>query len=242
MTPHEAVALANHILYDQGILDGFGHVSVRDPQASTQFLLARNMAPALVRGGDVLAFDLAGDPVGVDPPRIYLERFIHAAIYRLRPDINAVVHSHAPSILPFGVVSGAELCPICHMSGFIRRGTPIYEIRDDVGEGSDLLIRSLRLGECLARKLSDHPLILMRGHGMTVVGSTLQEAVFRAVYTESNARAQMAAAQLGTSTFLTPEEAAAADAANVGQMGRAWEFWALRAAAAVAPFHCALPG
>lgn len=242
MTPHEEVALANHILYDQGVLDGFGHVSLRDPEEPTRFLLARNMAPALVGAADVLAFDFNGDAIAPDPPRIYLERFIHSAIYRLRPDVNAVVHSHAASILPFGIVVGAELCPICHMSGFIRRGTPIYEIRDELGQGSDLLIRTPDLGTSLARKLSDHPLVLMRGHGMTVVGSTLHEAVFRAVYTETNARIQMATAQLGAPLFLTPEEAAAANAANLGQMGRAWDFWALRAAAAVAPFRGARAG
>ena len=237
MTPHAEVALANHILYDQGILDAFGHVSRRDPEDATRFLLARNMAPALVREADVFAFDHEGDVLASDAPRVYLERFIHAAIYRLRPDVNAVVHSHAPSILPFGVVDGAELCPICHMSGFIRRGTPVYEIGDDLGPTSDLLIRSIDLGISLARKLADHPLVLMRGHGMTVVGSTLDEAVFRAVYTEANARIQAAAAQLGTPSFLTAEEATAADAANRGQIGRAWEFWALRAAAAIAPLH-----
>ncbi len=237
MTPQAKVALANHILYDQGILDGFGHVSRRDPEDATRFLLARNMAPALVREEDVFAFDFEGNVLAPDPPRVYLERFIHAAIYRLRPDVNAVVHSHAPSILPFGIVEGAELCPICHMSGFIRRGTPIYEIRDNLGPGSDLLIRSLDLGLSLSRKLADHPLILMRGHGMTVVGSSLSEAVFRSIYTEANARIQMAAAQLGTPSFLTAEEAAAADAANLGQIGRAWEFWALRATAAIAPLH-----
>ncbi len=226
------LAVANHILYDQGILDGFGHVSVRDERDSERFLLSRNMAPALVTPADVLAFDLTGDAVIADGPRVYLERFIHAAIYRARPDVMAVVHSHAPSVLPFGLVRGAELCPICHMGGFIRRGTPIYEIRDDCGLASDLLIRSIEMGASLARKLADHPLVLMRGHGMTVVGDSLPQAVFRAIYTESNARIQLAASQLGTPEYLTVEEAAAADAANAGQIGRAWDFWAACAAAA----------
>ena len=228
------LAVANHILYDQGILDGFGHVSVRDGHEPERFLLARNMAPALVTAADILAFDLMGDAVIPEGPRVYLERFIHAAIYRARSDVIAVVHSHAPSILPFGLVSGAELCPICHMSGFIRRNTPIFEIRDEQGPASDVLIRSMDLGSSLARTLADHALVLMRGHGMTVVGNSLPQAVFRAIYTETNARIQMAAAQLGTPEFLTAEEAAAADAVNDGQIGRAWDFWALRAAAAVA--------
>ena len=231
------LVVANHILYDQGILDGFGHVSVRDEHDPQRFLLSRNMAPALVTPADVLAFDLMGDPLVADGPRVYLERFIHAAIYQARPDVSAVVHSHAPSILPFGLVDGAELCPVCHMSGFIRRNTPIYEIRDDRGPASDLLIRSIELGASLARALADHALVLMRGHGMTVVGDTLPQAVFRAVYTEANARIQLASNQLGVPEYLTSEEAAAANATNDGQIGRAWDFWAMRARVAIAPLH-----
>jgi HCOMODA/2-hydroxy-3-carboxy-muconic semialdehyde decarboxylase len=119
------------------------------------------------------------------------------------------------------------------MSGFIRRETPVFEIQDQCGPASDLLIRTLALGESLARTLGAHPLVLMRGHGMTVVGDSVEQAVFRAIYTEVNARIQMAAMQLGKPKFLTEAEAAAADAANNGQMGRAWNFWALRARAAV---------
>ena len=233
MIQRAELAVANHILYDQGILDGFGHVSARDPARPDVFHLSRNRAPALVQPGDVLAFDLDGNVQVADSPAVYLERFIHAAIYRARPDVNAVVHSHAASILPFSVVGAVELCPICHMSGFIRRGTPVFEIRECAGLGSDLLIRSLELGARLAQSLADHPLVLMRGHGMTVVGSGLRQAVFRAIYVEANARIQLASAQLGRATFLTEAEAAAADAANAGQVGRAWEFWSLRAAVAV---------
>lgn len=228
------LAVANHILYDQGILDGFGHVSARDDHDPQRFLLSRNMAPALVTPADVLAFDLKGEAIVADGPRVYLERFIHAAIYQARPDVKAVVHSHTPTILPFGLVKGANLCPICHMSGFIRRNTPIYEIRDDRGATSDLLIRSIDLGSSLATTLGDHALVLMRGHGMTVVGDSLPQAVFRAIYTETNARIQLAASQLGTPDFLTAEEAAAANATNDGQIGRAWDFWALRASSTIA--------
>ena len=240
MTAHVRIAIANHILYDQGIVDGFGHVSQRDPGNPDQFLLSRNMAPALVRPADVLSFDLQGEVTVADGARVFVERFIHAAIYRLRPDVNAVIHSHAPALLPFGTVPGLELCPICHMSGFIRRGTPIHDIRDDLGPVSDMLIRSLELGESLAHALGDHALVLMRGHGMTVVGTSLEQAVYRAIYTEVNARIQFAASQSGTSNFLTELEAEASDAANQSQLGRAWEFWALCAKVAVAPLHAAM--
>ena len=240
MSPASHIAIANHILYDQGIVDGFGHVSLRDPADPAQFLLSRNMAPALVQSKDVLAFDLQGEAVVAGGPRGFVERFIHAAIYRLRPDVNAVVHSHAPALVPFGTVSGAELCPICHMSGFIRRGTPIHDIRDDLGPGSDMLIRSIDLGESLARALGDHALVLMRGHGMTVVGNSLEQVVYRAIYTEVNARIQLSAGHLGAPNFLTEAEAETSDAANQSQLGRAWEFWALRAKIAVAPLHAAM--
>jgi HCOMODA/2-hydroxy-3-carboxy-muconic semialdehyde decarboxylase len=224
------LAVANHILYDQGILDGFGHVSMRDPASADHFLLSRNLAPALVTARDILRFDFNGDATAPNPPPVYLERFLHGAIYRVRPDVGAVVHSHAASVLPFGLVPDVALCPICHMSGFIRRFTPVFEIRDVAGDASDLLIRSLALGEALAHALDDHPLVLMRGHGMTVVGESLEQAVFRAVYTEANARIQLSATQLGGAIFLTDAEAAAADAANNGQVNRVWPFWSRRAA------------
>lgn len=238
MPTNADLAIANHILYDQGILDGFGHVSMRDPARSDRFLLSRNLAPALVQPDDILQFDFEGTVIATDNVSVYLERFLHAAIYELRPDVAAIVHSHAPSVLPFGVVGSVELCPICHMSGFIRRNSPIFEIRNFAGEGSDLLIRSLTLGRQLAEVLADHPLVLMRGHGMTVVGDTLKQAVFRAIYTETNARTQLTAIQLGSPTYLTEAEANAADAANSGQVDRAWAFWERRAELSAAPLRC----
>lgn len=230
----EELATANHILFDQGVLDGFGHVSARHPGRADRFLLSRNLAPALVSEDDVLEFDLDGEPVGVTGRKVYLERFIHGEIYRARPDVGAVVHSHAPSLLPFGIVAGVRFCPVCHMAGFIRPDVPVFEIRAHAGEASDLLIRDSGLGRDLVRCLGDHPLVLMRGHGATVVGTSLRQAVFRAVYTEVNARIQAAALGLGPVTGLTAGEAEAADAANDGQIGRAWEFWTLRARARIA--------
>lgn len=228
------LAVANHILLDQGVLDGFGHVSVRHPDRADRYLLSRNLAPALVTAHDVLELDLDGEVIGSPGARSYLERFIHGEIYRARPDVGAVVHSHAPSVLPFAVAAGARLCPVCHMAGFIMPDAPLFEIRDHAGEGSDLLIRSRELGRSLAGCLGQHPLVLMRGHGVTVVGASLRQAVFRAVYTEVNARIQAAALPLGPIVALTPAEAAAADTTNDGQVGRAWDYWRLRAARTVA--------
>lgn len=132
---------ANHILFDQGVVDGFGHVSMRHPVRPDHFLLARSMAPALVTETDVLEFDTDGAPTEAGGPAVYLERFIHSEIYRARPDVVSVVHSHSPAVVPFSVVSGTKLRPICHMCGFLGAATPVFEIRDVAGPGSDLLIR-----------------------------------------------------------------------------------------------------
>ena len=215
---------ANHILFDQGVVDGFGHVSLRHPVVADRFLLARSMAPALVTAADILAFDLAGVAVEPDPPATYLERFIHGEIYRARPDVMAVVHSHSPAVIPFSVV-GTRLRPVCHMCGFLGAATPVFEIRDAAGRSSDLLIRDARLGAALAQSLGRGSAVLMRGHGSTVVGLSLRQAVFRAVYTEVGARLQAEAMRLGPVTYLTEEEAAAAAETNDTQIDRSWSLW-----------------
>ena len=223
---------ANHILFDQGVVDGFGHVSVRHDKRSDRFLLARSTAPALVAATDVLTFDLDGNVLGDDPRTPYLERFIHGEIYRARPDVSAVVHSHSPCVIPFGVASGTPLRALCHMSGFLRSATPVFEIRSVAGPASDLLIRDRTLGAALARSLGSHAVVLMRGHGSTVVGKSLRQAVFRAVYTEINARLQAEAMRLGPVTYLSEEEAEHASATNDGQINRAWVLWKIRSARA----------
>ena len=216
---------ANHILFDQGVVDGFGHVSLRDPEAADRFLIARSMAPSLVGAGDIMSLGLDGAPEAGDDRQPYLERFIHGEIYRARPDVMAVVHSHSPAVIPFGVVATAALRPVCHMAGFIEDQAPVFEIRETAGTGSDMLIRSADLGAALARDLGGSSVVLMRGHGSTVVGTSLRQAVFRAVYTEINARLASEALRLGQPTYLTAEEARAASAVNDGQIGRAWELW-----------------
>ena len=216
---------ANHILFDQGVVDGFGHVSVRHPIRPDHFLLARSMAPALVTETDVLEFDPDGAPTEAGGPAVYLERFIHSEIYRTRPDVVSVVHSHSPAVVPFSVVSGTKLRPICHMCGFLGAATPVFEIRDVAGPGSDLLIRDSRLGAALAQSLGQSAAVLMRGHGSTVVGGTLRQAVFRAVYTEVGARLQSEAMRLGPVTYLTEEEGEATARTNDAQIDRTWLLW-----------------
>lgn len=217
---------ANRILYDQGVLDGFGHVSVRDDKNSAHFLLSRSMAPGLVRTTDILEYDLEGAPIDAAGRAVYLERFIHAAIYRARPDAKAIVHSHSPSLIAFGV-TGTSLRPVYHLASFLGSGAPIFEIRD-AGGMTDMLIRNNQLGDALAKVLSDKPVALMRGHGAVVVGNSIQEVVYRAVYTDINARLQMDAARLGSITFLSPEESAKSAATLDAQVPRAWELWKSR--------------
>ena len=216
---------ANKILYAQGVVDGFGHVSVRHDKAADRFLLSRNLAPALVSPADIVEFDLDGQPVNANGRPVYLERFIHSEIYRARPDVVAVVHSHAHAIIPFGVAAGAELRPLWHMSGFLGTDVPVFEIRDTAGEASDLLITSPELGEALAKSLGQAPVVLMRGHGATVVAPSLRLAVFRAVYTQLNADLQMRAMALGDVTFLTSGEAASTAVSVGSQVDRAWNMW-----------------
>jgi HCOMODA/2-hydroxy-3-carboxy-muconic semialdehyde decarboxylase len=214
---------ANRILVRQGVLDAFGHVSVRTAPRADTFWLSRNLAPGSVTASDLLEHDLDGRTD--DPRRPYLERFIHAEIYRRRPDVMAVVHSHSPSVVPFSVID-TGLRPILHMAGFLGgRTTPVFEISDVAGDASDLLITSPSLGAALARTLGDAPVALMRGHGSVAVGGSLQEVVYRAVYTEANAHAQATALALGNPRYLSAGEAAAANATISGQAVRAWDVW-----------------
>jgi len=219
----EKLVLANRVLYRYGVVDGFGHVSARHTASSAHFLLSRNMAPALVRREDIVTFDLDGAALDAEGRRVYLERFIHAEIYRARPDVQAVVHSHSPSVIPFGV-TGQTLRPVFHMSGFLGEGSALFEIRDVAGD-TDMLISNNALGAALATSLGSRSTVLMRGHGSTTVGTSLEQAVYRALYAEVNARLQIQAKSLGEVTYLNAQEAAKAAAINDTQLPRVWELW-----------------
>ena len=219
------LAVANRILARYRVVDAFGHVSVRHPHSAGHFLLARNMAPALVTPADVVTFALDGTPVDAAGRGVYLERFIHGEIYRLRPDVQSVVHSHAPAVVPFGIVAGAALKPVWHMSGFLGLKTPVFEIRHHAGDDTDLLIRDRGLGVALGECLGDSNVVLMRGHGATVVGDSIRQAVYRAVFTQVNAELQLQAHQLGEITFLTAGECETASRSVGSQVDRAWNLW-----------------
>lgn len=218
------LAIANRILVNEGVLDGFGHISLRHPQREDRFFIARSMAPALVTSEDLLQVDLEGQVHDEQGRRTYVERFIHSAIYAARPDVRSIVHSHSPSIIPFGV-TGARLRPICHMSGFLGAKTPVYEIRHSAGESTDLLISTEALGKSLAQTLGQAQVALMRGHGSVTVGHSIEQAVFRAIYTEKSARLQMEATRLGEINFLTDGEAQATSDMNDRHLARPWEMW-----------------
>jgi HCOMODA/2-hydroxy-3-carboxy-muconic semialdehyde decarboxylase len=224
----EDLVSANHILFDQGIVDAFGHVSVRHDKDPERFLLSRNMAPATVSLEDIIEFHLDGTPVNAHGRAVYLERFIHGQIYRARPDVMAIVHSHSPTVLPFTVVSDVKFQPVCHMSGFLGEGAPVFEIRDTAGADSDLLVRSNELGRALADSLGEASFVLMRGHGSTTVGPSIKHAVYRAVYAEVNANLQRDALRLGRVVYLSQEEAQTSRINVETQIQRPWDLWKSR--------------
>ncbi len=254
--PHPEAALvqdivdANRILFKQGIVDAFGHVSARSALNPQRFFMARNVAPGLVTAADVLEYEVeTGEAVAADPPRLYLERWIHSEIFKARPDVMAVVHNHSPAVLPFTIVKGARFQPACHMCGFLANaageGPPLFEIRDGAGPATDLLIRSRELGAALAKSLGQHRVVLMRGHGCTVVAENVRVAVYRSIYTEVNAKLLLQAMPLGAVQTLTAQEAEAARLSVEGQIDRPWGLWRQQAyerdGAAAAPAAPAAP-
>ena len=223
---------ANRILADQRIFDAFGHVSARHDGDDRRFVLSRNLAPGRVTAADLLDFEVgSGEPVSADPPHLYLERHIHSEIYKARPDVMAVVHHHSPAVLPFAIARGARLQPVCHMAGFLGgagqgESPPLFEIRDHAGNASDLLVRNRELGAALAATLgAAGRIVLMRGHGATVVAESLRVAVYRAIYAEVNARLILQALPLGELHTLSDGEADATRQTNEGQVARPWGLW-----------------
>jgi len=220
----EDLVAANHILAQQGILDGYGHVSVRHDTASGRYLLSRSLAPALVTAADIQQYDLDSNPLGPAAQPSFVERFIHGEIYRARSDVHAVVHSHTPSLIPFGV-TGAPLRPLYHMTAFVGEGVPVFEIRQARGNDPKMLmlVHNPALGRALAETLGSKPAALMRGHGAVIVGWSLPQVVGRSVYLALNATLQAQAMSLGGSiSYLDPQEAREE---ILDHYQRAWELW-----------------
>ena len=228
------LVIASRTLADHGVIDAYGHVSARSDTDSQRYFLSRNVAPELIVEGDILEYDLESRPVSATDQGLYQERFIHGEIYKARPDVNAIVHNHSPSVVPFAC-TGRELKPIFHMAAFVGLGVPSWDIRD-AQKGTDMLVKTPYLGEHLAKHLGNHPAVLMRGHGSTVVAENIQRAVGRTIYLEQNARMQFQAIFLagdrGHIVYLDDEEVNA----NVSWQNyvRSWSLWKTRVLAQLA--------
>ena len=219
---------ANRILAEHGVIDAYGHVSVRSPEDPGRYWLARAIAPERVQAADLIEYDLDSKPLNAQGRESVRERYIHGEIYKSRPDVIAVVHNHSPSVIPFSV-TGVPMRAIFHMAAFIGEGLPNFEIRD-VQKGTDLLVKTPVLGAALARIVANKPAALMRGHGAVVVGETLARAVGRSVYLEMSARMQMQALLLAQGSHITYlDEAEVAASMPVQDYNRAWPMWRARA-------------
>lgn len=226
---HDLV-VANRILAHQGVVDGFGHVSARHPDNPERFLLSRSRSPELVTLDDIREFDLSGDMIDPDGSSGYLERFIHAAVYELHPEVNGVVHSHSEALLPFGITS-VPLKPVFHNASRMGKEVPVWDIADKFGD-TDMLVVNMDHGRDLAETLGNNRLVLMRGHGLTVATEALHTVVTTAIYAMVNARIQTTAMQMGEVKFLSEGEIdAAISKAKTATIGhkRIWEYLSRRA-------------
>jgi HCOMODA/2-hydroxy-3-carboxy-muconic semialdehyde decarboxylase len=217
---------ANHILAENGVLDSFGHVSIRDPRNADRYIQTQAIAPQDVTVADLITFDLDSNALDANGRPPYRERFIHGAIYKMRPDVNAVVHSHSPTIIPFSVTQ-QPLRAIFHNGHFLEQGVPVWEIRQFAGEKNNMLVLTNELGKSLAETLGKGSVVLMRGHGNAVAATDLKTAVFRAIYTEVNAKLQLQATMLGGPiNFLNEYEQLKAQ-----NVDRPWATWKKRVGA-----------
>jgi ribulose-5-phosphate 4-epimerase/fuculose-1-phosphate aldolase len=227
------LVIANRILAKEDVVDAYGHVSIRHPDNPNHFLIARSLAPDLVTADDIVELDLDGQPMRNETRTLYLERFIHAAIFDARPEVMAVVHAHAEDTLPFGIADATKLRPVIHSGSFIGSEVPVWDISDNFGD-TNLLVTNLEQARDLAKCLSGNNVALMRGHGFAAAGRSLIEVVRMSVYLPRNARALQRAKQLrGRIKYLSQGEI---DARNRGyspystETWRAWEYWANKAA------------
>jgi ribulose-5-phosphate 4-epimerase/fuculose-1-phosphate aldolase len=219
----DELVVANRILANEGVLDGYGHVSVRSPTDPNHYFLARSKAPALVIAADITEYDLDSTPIQRASAAGYIERFIHGEIYRSRPDVMAIVHCHCPEVIPFSDTA-VPMRPLYHMAFFVGDGVPVFDIRNSAGM-TDMLVRTRALGRALAATLGNKSAALMRGHGAVVAAGSLHLVVGQAYYLNLNARLQLQAMQLGgTVTYLDPEEAKKA----AQDYERSWDAWKAR--------------
>jgi ribulose-5-phosphate 4-epimerase/fuculose-1-phosphate aldolase len=218
------LVVACHICANEGVMDTFGHLSVRSARNPERFFMSRALAPAQVTAADIMEFDTSGSPVDAQGRRANGERFIHSEIYRARPDVQAVIHSHSPVVMPFGI-AGVPLKPVIAQAGFLPLDTPLFEIREAWGTAEErgMLVRNSTLAKALAQKLGKAPVVVMRGHGHCVVADSIRRATVRAVYTEMNARVLQSALQLGRSITYLDEQEIAYNAKENFDLERPWD-------------------
>jgi HCOMODA/2-hydroxy-3-carboxy-muconic semialdehyde decarboxylase len=223
----EDAAAASRILADQGVFDAAGHVSIRHPTRPRRFLMSRSLAPQLVTADDIMEFDLDCNPIDARGRNGFIERYLHGEILRARPDVMAVVHSHSPAVIAFGL-SDTPMRAMYHNAAFLAAGVPVFDIREKFG-ATDIVISSAAKGAALAQVLADKSAVLLRAHGMAVVGPTLPVAVFRAIFMVTSAHIQHQALALGGPVAaLDAEEGRLADVVNVQTVGRSWDLWKQR--------------
>ena len=224
----DELVTANRILAREGVVDAFGHVSLRHPERPGHYVLSRARAPECIEIDDLMEFAADGTSVNAAGRKPYAERFIHGAVYEARPDVRAVVHNHSPGVIPFGV-TGVPLRPLMHMCASMGTEVPVWDSRTHFGD-TNLLVTAMPMARDLAAALGPRSVALMRGHGCVVAGGSLREVVFNAIYLQLNAELQLRAAGLGAITFLSDGEVAAVlKTRSSFTFERAWEYWCQRA-------------
>jgi HCOMODA/2-hydroxy-3-carboxy-muconic semialdehyde decarboxylase len=228
----DQLVIANRILANEGVVDAYGHVSMRHPSHPGRYLLAWSRSPELVERADIMEFSLDGNPVNTDGRALYLERFIHGGIYEARPDVQAVVHAHAEDVLPFTITT-TPLRPVIHSGSFMGAHVPVWDIADRFGDQTNLLVTNMAQGRDLAGCLGSDNVALMRGHGFAAAAASLIEVVRMSVYVPRNARALMAALRMGGEIRSLSQGEITARTGDYSpysvQTWRAWEYWANRA-------------
>lgn len=221
------VVIANRILAQQRVLDAYGHVSIRHPLDPQKYLLARSLSPGIVEVDDIVEFHLDGTPTGPETRPLYLERFIHGAVYEKRPDVKAVLHSHADDLLPFSISKTTRLRPVIHACGDMGQDIPVWDISKKFGSATSLLVLNMDHGRDLAEALADNRMALMAAHGFVSTGRSIYDLVRLAVYIPRNARVQLQAMQMGDYRVIAPGETQARMDLDPDSpaLKRGWEFW-----------------
>jgi HCOMODA/2-hydroxy-3-carboxy-muconic semialdehyde decarboxylase len=227
---HE-LALANRIVANEGVIDAFGHVSMRHPDNPNRYLLSRSRAPELVTAEDFIEYDINSQPLRDPGVGQYSERVIHGEIYKARPEVNSVCHHHCPAFMPL-LATGTDYMPIFHLGAVGGIRPPFWDQRDEFGDTNMLVVKPEE-GASLARALGKHWMVLMMRHGVTVAGISVRDCVFRSVYSARNAEYQVRALTIGSEiATLSPGETKLAGQISAKTTGlmRSWEYWSMRIA------------